>query len=199
MEGRSAEKVIQLMPVRWCGRISGVLFGVLSLFFPATGKAAERLCSGDIVFRHGSGFWSEFIRRNTPRDQRFSHVGIIWINNGVISVIHADGDDFSGHGKVGVVPWTDFKRTAKRIAFFRLKLSYDERQKFVQCALKLSGRDFDWKFDRNDHSELYCTELLYVALQESKPGWLSLPDGPVIPLSLFSAPEIAREMEIEIP
>ena len=180
-------------------RILRVVFTLLCIWGSARGETGEQLCSGDIVFRHGSGFWSEFIRKNTPRDQRFSHVGIIWINDGGISVIHADGDDFSGQGKVEVVSLADFKRTAKRIAFFRLKLSSGERQKFVQSALNLSGRDFDWKFDKSDHSKLYCTELLFVALQKTRPGWLTLPDTPFIPLSLFSAPEIAGEVKIKIP
>ena len=174
------------------------LFCLLFFFFPVT-AGEDTLMSGDMIFRHGSGFWSELIRKNTPRDKRFSHVGVIYIEHGEIWVIHAEGNDFSGQGQVEKVPLTDFVRTAKKVGFFRLKLSTKERSDFACNALAMLNVEFDWKFDKNDHSKVYCTELLYVALQKTKPDWLTLPDSPVIPVSLFSAPEIADELTVNIP
>ncbi len=201
MESRSEKKIKSRFDLPHAVSKKGRILFLFCLLFPMFSAMPQekRLLSGDIVFRHGSGFWSEFIRKNTPRDKRFSHAGIIWRECGKIWVIHAEGDDFSGQGQVEKVPLADFVRTAKKVGFFRLKLSAKERSDFAVNALAMLNVEFDWKFDKNDHRKVYCTELLYVALQKTKPGWLILPDSPVIPVSLFSAPEIAEELTVKIP
>ena len=43
-----------------------------------------QLQHGDIILRSGVGIWSQYIREYNKNDQRFSHVGIIFIEKGKI-------------------------------------------------------------------------------------------------------------------
>jgi len=122
---------------------------------------------GDIICRLGDRFWSTYFKDVSPEDKRFSHIGIIRISNGVITVIHAEGD--TGHGRdfVNEVPLLDFIKIARAIGIYRL--NEINRNELSNMALEYIGVPFDWQFDMYDSLKLYCTELLYVLLQRIKP------------------------------
>jgi len=46
---------------------------------------------GDIICRLGDSFWSKFFKDASIVDKRYSHIGIIHINNDRINVIHSEG------------------------------------------------------------------------------------------------------------
>lgn len=125
--------------------------------------------SGDIILRSGVGLWSKLFCERNPNDKRFSHVGLVWITeNGEYMVIHSEGNDTTGKGEVSVISLQDFVGKTQLIGISRLRTG--DPAQLVANAKKFMGRPFDWKFDIEDHSEIYCTELLVLALRETIPG-----------------------------
>ena len=59
----------------------------------------QMLKDGDIICRLGNRFWSEIFKEFSFDDKRFSHIGIIRINNNRITVIHS-------HYHLSVLPRT---------------------------------------------------------------------------------------------
>lgn len=126
------------------------------------------LKNGDIILRSGIGFWSELFRQSNTRDKRFSHVGIVLVDeHGTVSVIHAEGDDLTGQGTVGIVSLEQFVGESVDIGVSRLR-DVDQNV-FASEAKKYLGRPFDWKFDSESDLEVYCTELVELAMKRRYP------------------------------
>ena len=122
---------------------------------------------GDIICRLGNRLWSEIFSGLSVTDKRFSHIGIIRIHNDIVSVIHAEGSTGYGTDYVSEVSLDDFLQVARRIGIFRtINVNGNE---ISHIALEYVGIPFDWDFDLEDGSRLYCTELLYVILKRIKP------------------------------
>ena len=136
---------------------------------PVVSPIRNILRNGDVILRNGVGIWSDSIRSFNQYDKRFSHVGIVWIKpDGDISVIHSDTDDISGNGKVAAVSLEKFVFESTCIGVLRLRDG--DPEKFVASAGKYLGRPFDYKFNSDDDSAIYCTELIVLALRETLPG-----------------------------
>jgi len=123
----------------------------------------EKINDGDIITRLGDRFWSEIIRNISTEDKRFSHVGIIRINDEKITVIHAEGTTTAGKDFVKEETLEDFLKVAKAVGIYRLKNHNTES--ISDTAMEFIGVPFDWKFDMTDDTALYCTELLYVVFK----------------------------------
>jgi len=140
------------------------------------GKAAELkktdalyniLKDGDIICRLGDRFWSQLFKDISNDDKRFSHIGIIRIYNDKITVIHAEGTTKPQKDFVKEEPLEDFLKIARAIGIYRIK---DLEENLISgTAMEYIGVNFDWKFDMNDESEIYCTELLYIVLKRLIP------------------------------
>jgi hypothetical protein len=122
---------------------------------------------GDIICRLGDRLWSQVFKDISTEDRRFSHLGIIRINDGEASVIHSEGD--TGHGRdfVNEAPLDEFIKIARAIGIYRVN-DIDGSQ-ISNLAVEYLGIPFDWKFDLNDKSKIYCTELLYIILKRITP------------------------------
>ena len=121
------------------------------------------LKNGDIILRSGIGFWSEHFRQSNTKDKRFSHVGIVLVDeHGTVSVIHSEGDDHTGNGKVAIVSLEKFVGESVDIGVSRLRDA--DPDQFAAEAKKYLGRPFDWKFDTDSSSDIYCTELVELAM-----------------------------------
>ena len=125
------------------------------------------LKDGDIICRLGDRLWSQIFKDFSTDDKRFSHIGIIHINNNRITVIHAEGTTKPGKDFVKEEPLDDFLKVARTIGIYRI-MNLDENE-ISSVAMEYIGVPFDWKFDLSDASELYCTELLYVILKRLMP------------------------------
>jgi len=134
---------------------------------PDTAILSSIVQDGDIICRLGDRFWSVYFKDVSPEDKRFSHIGIIRIADGIITVIHAEGD--TGHGRdfVNEVPLLDFIKIARAIGIYRINET--NGSELSNMALEYIGIPFDWQFDMYDNFKLYCTELLYVLLQRINP------------------------------
>jgi len=122
------------------------------------------LKDGDIICRLGDRIWSMYFKELSPNDKRFSHLGIIRIRDGAVSVINAEGIASERKDFVNQVSLKDFLVCAQRIGIYRLRTI--EGKAVSDTALEYVGVPFDWQFDMEDDSRLYCSELLYVILKK---------------------------------
>jgi len=119
---------------------------------------------GDIICRLGDRIWSMYFKELSPNDKRFSHLGIVRIRNNNVSVINAEGLAIEGKDFVNEVSLSEFLKSAQKVGTYRLKIV--EGEVISDAALEYVGVPFDWQFDMEDSSKLYCSELLYVILKK---------------------------------
>jgi hypothetical protein len=125
------------------------------------------LKDGDIICRLGDRLWSHYFKDISSLDKRFSHLGIIRINDNKITVIHAEGRAIEGKDFVNEVDLDEFLKIAKAIGIYRIN-DYDGKI-ISSTAMGYIGYPFDWKFDLEDENKIYCTELLYVIVKKIAP------------------------------
>lgn len=120
--------------------------------------------NGDIIYRLGSGLFSDYFKDFSQRDKKFSHVGIIYKTalNDTLFVIHAEADDFSGIGFVKKESASVFLEDVRNWAIYRLKTNEIICQKVSDYAFQFQEKKipFDTAFDTQDSSAFYCTELV---------------------------------------
>ncbi|MCI5779288.1 MAG: hypothetical protein MR051_05680 [Lentisphaeria bacterium] len=192
MESRAAQVIPPLRNRHPARRLAAGFFCLLPLLTCAAGT--EDWEDGDLILRHGRGLWSELFRRASPRDRRFSHIGIVCTVAGRRLCVHAEADDRTGRGRVNAVPPERFLAEADAVGRFRLKLPRELRKKFAEAALEQLGVPFDWKFDDDDDSALYCTELAAAALKTAAPHLTVKRHNGLIPPDALTDPEIAEEL-----
>jgi len=127
----------------------------------------NELKDGDIICRLGDRLWSQIFKDYSADDKRFSHTGIIRINDGRVSVIHAEGTTKPGKDFVKDEPLDDFIKISRAIGIYRINDL--DGGKISNTAMEYIGVPFDWKFDMDDAAELYCTELLFIILKQLSP------------------------------
>lgn len=119
--------------------------------------------SGDIVFRLGHGFISESMRRFSLKDSRYSHTGIIGIENGKQVVYHLLG----GESSVTVMQKESLdkfcsKNEAASFAVYRVSLN-EAQKKSIDSLNQYYFRiklPYDNRFDLAADSAMYCTEYV---------------------------------------
>lgn len=119
--------------------------------------------NGDIVFRRENSFWGDLSSSFAQRDGRFSHVGIVVIEDGQINVIHSYGNpekDFSGVDKQSL---QEFSANTSKLGFYRMSFSNEERGKIANQAQEYleAKTEFDGEFSIADDAKLYCSELIW--------------------------------------
>jgi hypothetical protein len=131
-------------------------------------------------------------------DKRFSHMGIVRIHKGIITVIHSEGDTGHGRDYVHEEPIKDFLKIARAAGVYRM-INADGHI-ISQTALDYIGRPFDWQFDLTDDTKIYCTELLYVILKRVMPDiqldtiYVKELKKDIIPLEAISASDYFSEV-----
>jgi hypothetical protein len=128
---------------------------------------SEYLQDGDIICRLGDRLWSTYFKDTSPFDKRFSHLGVIRIADGAITVINAEGRAIEGKDTVNETPLEEFLAIAKAVGIYRLR-DY-EGKALSSAAMEYIGYPFDWSFDLHDETKLYCTELLYAVMKKIAP------------------------------
>ncbi len=138
--------------------------------------------NGDLVFRLGRGIFSNFFKDIGDTSSPFSHVGIAYIENNSIFVIHTEASELTGVGVAKKERLSEFigADNAKRYQFFRVAGPDDFSMDIVlRTALKYVSDQvpFDTGFDLTDSDRLYCSELVYKAY---KAAGVSLVEEPAI-------------------
>ena len=199
--------------MKLCGRSRRKVFIGIALFFLCGGLLfwlmnqnesdalpdipVEYLQNGNIICRHGDGFWSNLIIRSNPYDKRFSHIGVLVVSDGNVTVVHADTSSrFSVTGKVVQESLSTFLGHAKRIGIFRHRRV--DANKLASNACRYLGYPFDWKLDDKDNEALYCSELLKLAILQASADedipHIKYGNQDVIPVDAFITPENSVEL-----
>ncbi len=157
-------------------------------------EVEKQVQHGDLIFRHGDGFFSDQILSYNESNDLYSHVGIVSFDRDGIYVIHADTTGITGDGVVVRETLKTFFSHSKRIGIYRPK--NNNQTVFTVTAAAYIGRLFDWKFNHDDDSALYCTELVFCALKESNPHLYAeavrlCRNNRFIPVDTFTSPAIA--------
>ena len=123
------------------------------------------LKSGDLIFRHGRGFISNALMSLGQREKKYSHAGIISVENGNVFVYHAIGGEQNSTNKLHKDKLEEFCSPQDVHAFgiYRSDLNKAQIEAVIDAAKIYfeSGLEFDTKFDLASNDKMYCTEFVY--------------------------------------
>ncbi|KAA6336726.1 hypothetical protein EZS27_015130 [termite gut metagenome] len=130
-------------------------------------------CEGDIVFRRGTGLVSRMIL-TTDKRGNYSHVGILVKDENQWKIVHAVPGEPNFKGDPDRVKMEDIEdffswEKAKTGIVMRMKDNEVGNVRAAKNAIRLfhSNILFDHKYNLQDSSKMYCTELIdYVFKQE---------------------------------
>ncbi|QIK53022.1 hypothetical protein G7051_01110 [Dysgonomonas sp. HDW5B] len=126
--------------------------------------------NGDIIYRHGNGFFSDYFRKSSNREKLYSHGGIIAIdNNSEVYVIHAEASELTGVGGVRKESLNVFLKDISTWAVYRLDTTQTVRDSIVYVATQYLNKEtpFDLDFDNTSDDKVYCTELIALSINKS--------------------------------
>jgi hypothetical protein len=130
-----------------------------------------KLRTGDLVFRNGKGFISDFLRKTSQRDRKYSHVGVLVWEDRTPMVYHMIDEVGSAIGKSDLKkePLEDFCSNQKNHGFAVYRLStwdaaFDDSLRADLRMLAARNVRFDDQFNMDTDQKIYCTELIYKLL-----------------------------------
>jgi hypothetical protein len=136
----------------------------------AAPKEFDKVQIGDIVFRLGHGFISESMRKLSLKDPKYSHAGIISMENGKAVVYHLLG----GESSASIIQkelLENFCSPAEAASFAVYRPSLNQAQiKSVDSLNQFYFRTklkYDSRFDLTTDSAMYCTEYVYKVLNRA--------------------------------
>jgi len=149
----------------------------LILILLAAGASAAELRTGDIVLLGNDSAWGFVARRFADSDDRWSHAGMVLREGRRVSVVHMDGSPMGGH--IRREPFADFTAHARHLRVVRPGLDAAQRSDVGGWLQGHVVRDtpFDTGFRLDEGPAMYCSELVWQALDEvaMTPGVDSLP------------------------
>ncbi len=129
----------------------------------------QLLRDGDLLFRCGTSTESQAVLDADKNQGVYSHIGIAINDGGTWKVVHAvPGENHDGVDHIKVEPVDSFFLTTRAVqgAAMRLKgCDTANSRKAAQWALSKCGVEFDDRYDWNDSTSLYCTELVQRAYE----------------------------------
>lgn len=135
--------------------------------------------NGDLIFRHGNGFFSNYFKNTSNVEQIYSHGGIVYIHNDSIYVIHSEASEFTGIGGVKKEPLDVFLDNINTWGVYRIDTTQDIRDSVVLNAIKYidANTQFDFDFDNNSDEKLYCTELIATVINKTMKREVIVPNN----------------------
>lgn len=129
----------------------------------------KEIRNGDIIYRHGNGFFSDYFRKSSNREQLYSHGGIITIDNNNVYVIHSEASELTGIGGVRKESLNAFLKDISTWAVYRLDTIQVVRDSIVYVATQYLNKEtpFDLDFDNTSDNKVYCTELIALSINKS--------------------------------
>lgn len=124
---------------------------------------------GDLICRLGNGFFSNHFKDYSLSEKIYSHVGIIDIERDSLFVIHAEASELTGVGHVKKEPVSIFLEDIKTWGVYRLNASDSICKNIAINARRYydNKTPFDLNFDALNDTEVYCTELVALAINKS--------------------------------
>ena len=129
------------------------------------------LQTGDLIFRHGRGAISNALMQFSRREKKFSHAGIISMENNRVFVYHVIGGEENTSNKLRKDPIDLFCSPKQAHAFGIYRLDLDTLSFCKMDSLAKSyyqqGLEFDPKFNMNTDEKMYCTEFVYKVITKT--------------------------------
>ena len=139
----------------------------------------NKIQTGDIILRSGKGFISDVFRQFSLEDKRFSHAGIVSVEQNRIFVYHILGDERRQGSQVRKDLLDSFCNVKENNSFavYRYDLTTNKKKNMVTNLKLFSEKKikFDSHFDLATDSAMYCTELVYKAVEAATGNLQYLP------------------------
>lgn len=130
-----------------------------------------QLQTGDLILRDGRGFISEVFKSFSLKDPKYSHAGLINIENGKIYVYHALGGEENVSNKLKKESLVNFcnSKISRAFAIYRYDLTTDQKQKLSQLVKESYTKklEFDKQFDIETDDAMYCSEFIYKVITKA--------------------------------
>jgi hypothetical protein len=123
--------------------------------------------SGDIIFRDGRGIISNIFRRLSLKDPKYSHAGIIHVENKNIFVYHMLGGEGGKNNTMRKERIESFCNSFQSNGFGVYRT--DQNAASIDSLATVYYNKhivFDDKFNLSTDDQMYCTELIYKILKE---------------------------------
>jgi hypothetical protein len=163
--------------------MKGNLFLVLCLFLSACGSENENtnapirslsseefalIQNGDIILKNGYGTLSRAIVEILDEPISISHCGILYYQNDTLWVLHSIAKEYADEDGVQKIAFNLFLNDTKPNSLYivRFKSNFDGRNAFLEQGLKYLNQktSFDYDFNNEDDSKLYCSEFVFQSL-----------------------------------
>ena len=130
----------------------------------------KKLKTGDLILRHGRGFISNAFMSLSFKEKKYSHAGIVHVENGMAYVYHAIGGEENVDNKLRKDLLQDFcdPQYVHSFGIYRYDLNMEQTKQFDSLATYYYHQEmqFDTKLDLATDSVMYCSELIYKLLQK---------------------------------
>lgn len=127
------------------------------------------LHSGDLIFRHGRGIVSSTLWSLSQTDKRYSHAGVLSIEEGEAYVYHCIGGEDNPNERMSRDRLSRFcdPEVAHSFGIYRLPMSDSCHALFMRKVREGfdTGVLFDTNFDLDTDEKQYCTEFIYRSLK----------------------------------
>lgn len=134
----------------------------------------SELKTGDLILRHGKGFVSDAMLSFSTNDPQYSHSGIIEIENGQAFVIHAVGGEENETNYTRREPIAVFCHpySIHKFGVFRFCIEDSVMDDFVAQMKRYYAQkiEFDLDFDMYTEEKMYCSEMIYKAMDIATKG-----------------------------
>jgi len=133
-------------------------------------SCASIVMDGDLVVRSGADAISALFIKANSHDKSYSHAGIVFIENGYPMVYDAIATAENPHAEVSRDSLKNFINPFNNTGYavYRYQLNKPEIRKFheVMMGYYRDRIKFDAHFDLETDSLLYCSEIVYKALNK---------------------------------
>lgn len=121
---------------------------------------------GDIILRRGAGMTSHYIMESLNEPIRLSHTGVFVPQGDTLKIAHSEARPGENNDLFYVdVPYFANGADSCSCYIVRPRISAARRERLAAEVAKIvaQGAEFDYGFDLEENTRIYCTELLYLA------------------------------------
>lgn len=161
--------------------------------------ALPEIQAGDVVFIGvDRAVWARIASASSNPARRFGHVGVaVRGDAGELAIVHASGSPVAQNARVVAEAPERFAAVADRVGIYRLR-DASAAAPFASAARTYLGRRFDKDFSLASEDTLYCTELVWRALNavagsDIAPEKPSVGGREIITLGAIEASPLLRE------
>ena len=124
----------------------------------------DKLKDGYLVFRRGYGVDSIVAANFSNVEKRYSHAGIILLENNKVFVIHSEESPTKHFNGIVKEKLSDFLQGVKIWAVYKYDDIDSNKLRDYTLKLKQQNITFDMDFDLKSDDKMYCSEFIYKSL-----------------------------------